>query len=403
MLLRSAIARAAAVAMVGCTGFAVTPAAAAAESPVRTYSSPVCSTAAVTGPLLSRVRTAMVKVPGNPFGVVVTPDRRWAFVALDESVEVLRLSGSLAPVKVRDIAVNAPDGTLGETLTRNGRYLLVATGAGALVISVARAERGASGAVLGMLADTYHGSSAIEVTVSPDDRFAFVTEEYSDKADVFNLQRALTRGFGAADYVGSIPLSIAAVGMAVSPDGRWLYATSEVAPSAGGDTGTLSVISLRRAETDPKASVVATVKAGCEPVRVITSADGRLVWVTARASDDLLAFSAARLLTDPARALIAIVRVGEAPVGLMLVGHDSRVIVADSNRFGVSGATSDLDVINVAAALCGKAAVIGHIPAGLFPREMALVPGGRTLLVTNYLSNQVEAVRLVGAENLGPW
>lgn len=383
----------------GCSAAATRPAHGAAGTtdrersaavPVRTLSSPACSTAASRGPLLRRVRTAMVQVPGIPFGVVVTPDRRWAFVSLESSVEVLRVGRSLAPATVRNIPV--PGEAVGEALTRDGRYLLAASGSGAVVISATRAERGTPGAVLGTLADPHGGNGAIEVALSPDDRFAFVTLEYSHQAAVFNLRRALTRGFGTADYMGSIPLGLAAVGMAVSPDGHWLYATSEVAPRGEGDTGTLSVINLPRAETDPQASVVVTVTAGCEPVRVATSADGRLVWVTARASDDLLAFSAARLLTNPARALIAVVRVGEAPVGLMLVDHGSRVIVADSNRFAVRGAAADLDVVNVAAALSGKTAVIGHIPAGLFPREMALAPGGSTLLVTNFLSGQLEAV-----------
>lgn len=139
------------------------------------------------------------------------------------------------------------------------------------------------------------------------------------------------------------------MGLAVSPDGRWLYATSEIgvasqhatslrastasAPTtagaaalstgagpcpgtiAGEAPGTLSVINLRRAESDPAHSVAVTVNAGFQPVRVITSADGTQVWVTARASDDLLCFSAARLVSAPADALVAAVRVGEAPVG----------------------------------------------------------------------------------------
>ena len=147
--------------------------------------------------------------------------------------------------------------------------------------------------------------------------------------------------------------------------------------------------------TRAKASVVVSVKAGCEPVRVTTSARG-LVWVTARASDDLLAFSAARLQTDPARALAAIVRVGAAPVALMVAGHGSRIIVADSNKFGPPGAVGDLDVVNAAAAVSGRPAVIGHIPTGQFPREMALEPGGATLLVTNFQSGQLEAVTISG-------
>jgi DNA-binding beta-propeller fold protein YncE len=116
------------------------------------------------------------------------------------------------------------------------------------------------------------------------------------------------------------------------------------------------------------------------------------VWVTARESDDLLCFSAAALRTEPKRALVAAVRVGEAPVGLLLVRSGSLVVVADSNRFGASGAGSDLSVVSVAAALSGRPAVTGTVPAGQFPREMALAPGDQTLLISNFSSDQLESV-----------
>jgi DNA-binding beta-propeller fold protein YncE len=330
----------------------------------------------------------------SPFGIVVTPDGRWAFAALGSVVEVYRLGSSLAPVPVRAIRVAATMAApgLGETLTPDARYLLVAMGTGAAVLSVARAERGAPDALLGTLSDPAGGGGAIEVAVSPDGDDAFVTEEDAMEAAVFNLHRALAQGFGSQDLVGDIPLGQAPVGLAVSPDGRWLYATSEAAPGQGGNTGTLTVISMAKAQTDPARSVAVTVTAGCNPVRVITSADGRDIWVTARASDDLLCFSASALLASPAHALLAAVRVGEAPVGLRLVRSGTLVVVADSNRFVARGATADLSVVNVAAALAGQPAVIGSIPAGLFPREMALVPDGQQLLVTNYASGQLEAV-----------
>ena len=263
-------------------------------------------------------------------------------------------------------------------------------------------------------------ASAIEVATSRDGRYAFVTLEYDQRAAVFNLARALSRGFGSADYVGSIPLGLAAVGLAVSPDGRWLYATSEIAipaqhavgiraPAARGSPdlparqdaragiaaneppGTLTLIDLRRAETDPAHSVVATVDAGCQPVRVITAANGTQVWVTARASDDVLCFDAARLITDPSHALVAVVRVGEAPVGLTAVRDGTLIVVADSNRFSTQGAHADLSVISVADALHGRPALVGDIPAGLFPRDMTSAPNG-TVLVSNFNSSQVEAV-----------
>jgi len=155
--------------------------------------------------------------------------------------------------------------------------------------------------------------------------------------------------------------------------------------------GTLTLIDLRRAETDPAHSVVATVAAGCQPVRVITAADGTQVWVTARASDDVLCFAAARLVTDPSHALVAVVRVGQAPVGLTAVRDGTLIVVADSNRFGVPGAHADLTVINVADALDGRAAIVGDIPAGLFPRDMTAAPNG-TVLVSNFSSGQLETV-----------
>lgn len=220
---------------------------------------------------------------------------------------------------------------------------------------------------------------------------------------MFRLERALAHGFSPSDFVGTIPVGEAPVGLAVSPDGRWLYATSETEreaiPSGGpgrGPRGTLTVISLRRAETDPAGSVVSTITAGCTPVRVIVSADGSVIWVTARQSDFLLGFSAARLLNDPAHALIARVRVGEAPVELALVNHGTRIVVADSNRFGAPGAPSNLAVVSVAAALTARPALLGYIRAGGFPREMALEPGGRTLLITNFSSQQLEAVDVTG-------
>ena len=138
--------------------------------------------------------------------------------------------------------------------------------------------------------------------------------------------------------------------------------------------------------------MVATVDAGCSPVRVITSPDGRVVWVTARGSDRLLGFSAARLLTDPGHALIASVEVGEAPVGLALVDGGSRIVVADSNRFSARRASPASSLAVVRRVALAQPALLGYLPAGGFPREMALEPDGRTLLVTNFSSGQLEAV-----------
>ena len=418
---------------------ASTPSPSVPALPGRALTSPACSAATSAGPSLGSAGTASLATDGSPFGVAATPDGRWAFAAAGghgsatdgPSVEVLRLTaapGSTSAPGVTKVgsvplpasAVGAPAGA---AVTPDGKYLLVADGAGAVVLSVARAEAGTTGAVLGALAvpgtvGSQPGappgppSGAIEVAVSPDSRFAFVTLEYNDEAAVFNLAAALAHGFGAAAYVGAIPLGQATVGMAVSPDGRWLYATSEGAVASqhpvsfgspggcqghvpgtvpGEPPGTLTVVDLSRAETDPARSVTATVDASVQPVRVVTAADGSQVWVTARGSDDVLCFSAARLAGDPAHALVAAVRVGSEPVGLAAVRGGTLLVVADSNRFAATGQGSALSVVSVSATLAGRPAIVGDIPAGMFPRDMALSPNG-TLLVSDYASAQVQAI-----------
>jgi DNA-binding beta-propeller fold protein YncE len=339
----------------------------------------------------------MIRTGGDPFGVAVTPDGRYVFVSRATSgVQVYRAGRGLALTWVRTVTV--PGTLLGEALTSGGRYLLVASNRGAVVIDVAAAEQGRPHPVLGTLAAP-HGVGAIEVAITHNSELAFVSLEYSDDIAVFRLGRALAHGFGPADYAGSIPQGEAVVGLALSPDGRWLYATSELDPGvAPGRTGqgSLSVISVPRAAAAPAHSVLATVAAGCEPVRVATSADGAVVWVTARGSNTLLGFSTALLRSHPARSLIAQVLVGEAPVGLALVDHGGQIVVADSNRFDTPGASASLAVVRVTDALAGRPALAGLLPAGVFPREMAVAPGGRTLLVTCFSSGQLELVDLTG-------
>ena len=357
---------------------------------------PGCSTAVAAAQPLSVV-TALDRVAAPPFGIAVTPHGRWSFVDLLSAHVAVFSDAAFTPRLVHTIKV--PQQAVGNSLTRDGRYLLVADGdGGATVVSVQRAETGARHAVLGTLmppANTNVGEGAIEVTSSPDRSYAFVSVEYGGGVAVYDLRAALADHFRRSSYVGLIRLGQAVVGTAISPNGRWMYATSELARGARPE-GSLSVISLSKAEHDPGHSVVATVLAHCSPVRVAVSANGALVWVTARESDQLLAFSARALLRDPSRALIATVGVGEAPVGLAIVDGGRNLVVADSNRFDAPGAQPGLMVVDTSAALAHRPAVVGTIATGNFPREMALEPNHRTLLVGDFGSAQFEAVSVAG-------
>jgi hypothetical protein len=89
----------------------------------------------------------------------------------------------------------------------DGRYLLAASGNGAVVIRGSRAEHGRAGGVLGMLASP-GGAGAVEVALSRDGRLAFVTRNGSGTLAVFNLAEALASGLRGPGFIGDARLGV---------------------------------------------------------------------------------------------------------------------------------------------------------------------------------------------------
>ena len=106
----------------------------------------------------------------------------------------------------------------------------------------------------------------------------------------------------------------------------------------------------------------------------------------------LLAFDTRRLLSDPSHALIGRVPVGDAPVGVAVLDGGARIAVTNSNRFGGSNATQNLTIIDAQKITSGAAAVLGTVPAGVFPRELRLTNDGKTLLLTNFGSKNLAMI-----------
>ncbi len=348
---------------------------------------PGCTTEMAAAKSLGSVTSSSVKLGGKPFAVKVTPDGKYSFVTLGNSLAVLTNGHGLAPTLVHTFSL--PGASKGEAITKNGQYLLLATGSGAKVISVPEAEQGIA-SVVGTLSSP-KGRGAVQVAVTPDSHFAFVTLQSSGGVAVFNLQQALATGFGPANFVGIIPTGVQPVGITESANQKWLYVTSiqKVATSVPSE-GLLSVISVHKAEVKPARSVAATVAAGCSPVRVLASKS--VIWVTARESDALLGFSVPKLQSDPAHALTARVAVGEGPIGLSFVAHGKRIVVADSDLKSISGATPGLSVVNTAKALAHQPALLGTVKSGVLPRQLYM--RGKTLLVTDYGSGQLQAIKI---------
>jgi len=350
---------------------------------------PGCTTAAPKAKQMSGVRTQNASVGGKPFGVAITADGKYSFISTGNDVVVLNnRGGSLAPTPVATIP--AQGAKKDEAITPDGKYLLAAAGSGAYVISVPEAEAGDGGAVLGTLTSP-HGAGAAGVEVSPDNRYAFVTLQDSAEVAVFDLRKSLAEGFGQSGLVGTVPVGQDPVGIAQSPDGRWLYVAQEGTQTPPAE-GRLYVLSASRAETDPGKAVQTSAVAGCGPARVIVSGNGDEVWVTDRESNALVAFSAAKLLTKPEHSLIARVNVGQNPIGETFIRGGTRIMVADANLSNYPGAYTLTLVSTQAALQGGSGAVLGVLPSsGQMPRELGLERGG-TLLVSDSGSGQLQVI-----------
>jgi DNA-binding beta-propeller fold protein YncE len=382
--------------LTACSGGSRVAASAASAAARQSFRVP-CGEAAVAGRSLRLAPLHILKLPGTPDGIATTPDGRTSFVALQSGppriavIDNTRFGERL----LRTLAV--PVYASGLKVTPDGRYVLGAAGRGAVVLDVAAAVSGAGGELLGSLAAPASragaGPGAAELAVSPDSRYIFLTLEGAGMVAVFDLDAAIRSGFASQGFLGAIPVGAGALGIAVSPDGHWLYEVSESAQDRSTrDSGALNVIDVKRAVRDPARSVVARAAAACAPVRVAVSADGSVVWVTARDGNALLGFSALALGRNPAHALVSVTRVGEQPLGLAVVDGGRRVLVADSNLSNSGRAGSVVSVVGTAASR--KPTLLGSISAGMLPDAISAPPSGDLALVTSSGSRQLEALAL---------
>jgi DNA-binding beta-propeller fold protein YncE len=283
----------------------------------------------------------------------------------------------------------------GIVVEASGRHVLIANGAGGLLVAEAQALTvGAEKPFRAVVSAPARGS--MQIVLEPAGRFAFVTDEDSATLSVFDFESSLGSDNPSANLVGQTALPPGPVGAACSADGRHLFVTSQ-RDKRGRQPGVLSVLAVPDLVEAPQRAGIVSVAAGHTPVRVaISASDPELVWVSARASNALLAFDRERLVAGRAGALRAVVGVGIAPTGLAVLAGGSRVVVANSNRHDSPEEPQTLSVIDVQAALRRRSsALLGTIPTGAWPREIAALPDDRSVLVTNVYSRSLESVAIV--------
>ncbi len=290
--------------------------------------------------------------------------------------------------------------------THDGKLLIVADDGFVAFVDQERALLGRP-ALLGYFQDVEgdpedNDAGSVYVNVTPDDRYAFVADEDNQTITVINLARARAGGFTRAAIVGQIPVAEAPVALVFSPDGKYLFTTSEVAlksynyapscrPEGAGSNARLTVapgviqtIDVHAAQTDPAHALIGRFAGACSPVRMAIAPDGKTIFVTNRNSNSVTAYSTARMIAGKPDALTATVPVGAGPVAIAVTGDGRYVLAGNTNRFGPSGPSQGtVSVIDTATMR-----VSGTIPVGIFPRQFS--PGiGSILFLSNNRSNTI--------------
>jgi DNA-binding beta-propeller fold protein YncE len=349
-----------------------------------------------------------ITLPGHPFGVLPSRDGCWVFASMGGGIAVLkRQQGHIELVRV----VRVTPAPAGIALTHDGKLLIGAANNAAVVLDVAQMTAGAPHPLVG----TFSGRDAkflgsVYTNVSADDNMLFVSEEAAQSITVIDLERARQNGYKSGAIIGSIPVGRAPIALTFSPDGKWLYTTSELAaadwgwpaackPEGSGRTnlvnpeGAVVIVDVARARTDTSNAAVARIPAGCSPVRMAISPDGRRIYVTARNSNAVEAFDTAKLLTDPSHARVGMAAVGEAPVPVALIDGGKKVVVGNSNRFAGGKAPQTLSVLDATKIeQPGADSGLGTITSGAFPREMSVSADGHTLFLTNAGSSSIQVM-----------
>jgi DNA-binding beta-propeller fold protein YncE len=349
-----------------------------------------------------------VALPGHPYAVAASSDGRSAFVSIVSSnpksasgIATLRCDGGR--YRFSNLAALEAQPT-GIAMTHDQKLLVVADDGFVTFVDPAAALAGKP-AILGYLQDLEgdpedNDAGSAYVNVSPDDRFAYVSDELNNTITVIDLVRARKNRFKREAIVGKIPTANAPIALTFSRDYRYLFTTSESGLRAYGwpkvcreesmptteetsnPPGAIITVDVRKAQVNPANSVIAKTSSDCSPVRMSLSPDGLTVWVTNRASDTLTAFSTRRLIAGDSDARIATIAVGSKPVAVAASRDGKYVLVGNSNRFVAGGtASGTVSIVDVA-----QKAVVGTIAVGRFPREFS-AGLGTTLFLANYRSN----------------
>jgi DNA-binding beta-propeller fold protein YncE len=325
----------------------------------------------------------VIKLPGQIAGMAPTRDGCWVFVGFVQrqdlsggsGVGVLRRTGDTVE-EVRAVPVPGnPTGAFGLALTHDQKVLVASHARQVSFFDVEKLTTGQGEPLLGQVSGSRIGYS-FGVTITPDDRYAFVAQGALASVVVIDLAKGRTTGFDSAALVGLVPGVFRPSMTALSPDGKFLYVTNKQPPDVispsptclGGKQpeGVVQIVDAHRATSEGVSATIGFASAGCEPNALTLSPDGARLSVVAPGVPDILSPQA-----SPADSALVIfdvrdgktaTRIGKVPlpkIPVSVVDTGNRIVVG---LIGGGNLPAELAIIDPSKVAYGTDAIIGRIP-----------------------------------------
>ena len=207
-------------------------------------------------------------------------------------------------------------------------------------------------------------NNANGVAITPDGRRMYATNRDVGQVTVFDARtnvplKVIPVGSGANDNLG----------VAISPDGELVYVANQV-------SGTITVIAT---ETN---TIVQTIQTGVEPIWITFSPDGSRAYVSNQVSGTV------SVIATASGAVVATIGGFSCPFHSKIT-HDGQTLLVSSQ------CDASLKFVDLSTNTVVKSIFVGDIPRGI-----ALSPDGKTAYVANFGSNLIQVIDVASQTNL---